>query len=432
MLRPTCAEAVREGVRDAMGIVDFIRNGVQEIVIARPTDKKTMLVYKWADPTIPMFSQLTVDADEAAVFFRDGSIVGTLRTAGVGQRHTLSTQNIPFLSNFVDSFTGGRIFKTDLFFVTTRPIYDLAFGGELGPVADPMLGELVVPKIYGTAAFQIIDPEAFLLKYTGMRQSGADDLKWIKGLVMNSIRTVVGEVLVSEQKSMLEILPLQSQLAERFIARAPDLNAIGVKIVSMGEFRINIGDEDMAKLSAAQAEFGKAQRAARIANIGIAEAEAKAKQKQFELDQSFQNESRYVQQLAGGDVGTYAASRAMIGAGAGMAKGGGEGGGGPMMAGAGLGVGMGMAGMLQQGMQPRPQQQYVQPPVAPVMAAGAAVAAGGANVTCPGCSAAVPPGKFCQECGTTLAPRPKFCPSCGTQGAAAAKFCASCGTSFGS
>ena len=408
-----------------MGIVDFIRNGVQEIAIARPADKKNMLVFKWADPTIPMYSQLTVDADEAAVFFRDGAIVGTLRTAGVGQRHQLTTQNIPFLSNFVDSFTGGRIFKTDLFFVTTRPMYDLTFGGELGPVSDPILGELVVPKIYGSAAFQIIDPEAFLLKYTGMRQSGADDLKWIKGLLMNSIRTVVGEVLVSEQKSMLEILPMQSALAERFIARAPDLNAIGVKIVSMGEFRINVGDEDMAKLSSAQAELGKAQRSARIANIGIAEAEAKAKQKQFELDQSFQNESRYVQQLAGGDVSTYAASRAMIGAGAGMAKGGGEGGGGPMMAGAGLGVGMGMAGMLQQGMQARAPQA-----AAPAAAAGAAL--GTANVTCTGCNAVVPPGKFCQECGANLAPRPKFCPSCGTQGAAGAKFCAGCGTGFGS
>ncbi len=423
MLAPTCAASARQGETSEMGIVDFIRSGVQEIAIARPADKKDLLVFKWPDPTVPMFSQLTVDADEAAVFFRDGSIVGTLRTAGAGQRHTLSTQNIPFLSNFVDSFTGGRVFKTDLFFVTTRPVYDLTFGGELGPVSDPMLGELVVPKIYGSAAFQVVDPEAFLLKYTGMRQSGADDLKWIKGLLMNSIRTVVGEVLVSEQKSMLELLPMQSMLAERFLARAPDLNAIGVRLLGMGEFRLNLGDADMEKLSEAQSELGKAQRSARIANIGIAEAEAKAKQRQFELDQSFQNEARYVQQLAGGDVGTYAASRAMIGAGAGMAKGGEGGAGSPMMAGAGLGVGMGMAGMLQQGLQARPQAA---PPVAAPAAAG-----GAASVTCGACNATVPPGKFCQECGASLTPRPKFCPSCGTQGAAGAKFCANCGTNFG-
>ena len=117
-----------------MGIMDFIQKGVQELAIARPEDKKQLLVFKWPDPTIPMFSQLTVNADEAAVFFRDGAVVGVLRTAGAGQRHTLSTQNLPFLSNFVDQFTGGRMFKTDLFFVTMRPIFGVKFGDDLGPV----------------------------------------------------------------------------------------------------------------------------------------------------------------------------------------------------------------------------------------------------------------------------------------------------------
>src|SRR5690242_16852613 len=99
-----------------MGIMDFIRNGVQEMMLARPDEHKNLIVWKHPEGTIPAYSQLTVAADEAAVFFRDGANVGTLRTAGAGQRHTLTTGNIPFLSRFVDSFTGGNIFKTDLFF----------------------------------------------------------------------------------------------------------------------------------------------------------------------------------------------------------------------------------------------------------------------------------------------------------------------------
>jgi hypothetical protein len=411
-----------------MGIVDFIRNGVQEIVIARPADKKHLLVFQWPDPTIPMFAQLTVDADEVAVFFRDGAIVGSLRTAGVGQRHTLSTQNIPFLSRFVDSFTGGRIFKTQLFFITTRPIYDQRFGGELGPVSDPMLGEMITPRIFGSMAFQITDPEAFLLRYWGLRSGGSqeDELKWIRGRFMNSVRTVVGEVLVTEQKSMLELLPLQNAIAERLLQRAPDLQEIGIRIVQIGEFSINLNDEDRERLQGAQAEIAQAKRKARIAAIGVGEAEALAQQRQFQLDQDFQNQSRYVRDLAGGNLQAYAASRAMIGAGEGMAKGG-EGGGaftGPMMAGAGIGVGVGMAQMMQSGMaQGFAQQPPAQPqPVAP--------AAAGALVNCPSCGAQVPPGKFCQECGQSLAPRPKFCPACGTQGAPGAKFCANCGTTM--
>lgn len=404
-----------------MGIVDFIRRGVGEMIIARPPDKKDLLVYKHPDPTIPMYAQLTVDSDEAAVFFRDGAVAGTLRTAGVNQRHTLDSQNIPFLSNFVDSFTGGNIFKTDLFFVTTRPIYDVKFGDELGAIADPQLGEMVTPRMFGSFAFEVVDPALFILKYTGLR-TGGDDLKWIKGLFMNSVRTVVGEVLVTEQKSMLQLLPMQQMLAERFLQRAPDLNAIGIRITQMGDFKINLTDEDNARLQTAQAELGAAQRKAKIANIAIAEAEAVAKQKQFELDQQFQNQSRYVNQLAGGNYQAYAGAQAMIGAGQGMAKGGGEGGGG-MIAGAGLGVGMGMAQAFQQmNNQPQAQQRGG--------GGGAAPAAPGALQECPGCKAQVPPGKFCQECGTGLAPKPKFCPSCGSQGAPGARFCAGCGTAY--
>ncbi|MBK8171887.1 MAG: SPFH domain-containing protein [Sandaracinaceae bacterium] len=409
-----------------MGIVDFIRRGVGEMIIARPPDKKDLLVFKHPDPTIPMYAQLTVDSDEAAVFFRDGAVAGTLRTAGINQRHTLDSQNIPFLSNFVDSFTGGNIFKTDLFFVTTRPIYDVKFGDELGSIADPQLGEMVTPRMFGSFAFEVFDPALFILKYTGLR-TGGDDLKWIKGLFMNSVRTVVGEVLVTEQKSMLQLLPMQQMLADRFLQRAPDLNMIGVRITQMGDFRINLTDEDTALLQKAQSEIGAAQRKAKIASIAIAEAEAIAKQKQFELDQQFQNQSRYVNNLAGGNYQNYASAQAMIGAGQGMAKGGGEGGG-AMMTGAGLGVGMGMAQAFQQ--QQYQQQQNNQQQQHGGGGGAAPAAPAGALVACPACNAQVPPGKFCQECGGGLSPKPKLCASCGTQGVPTARFCAGCGTAY--
>ncbi|MDB4989873.1 MAG: hypothetical protein JWN04_5051, partial [Myxococcaceae bacterium] len=36
-----------------MGIFDFITNGVRELMIARPDDKKDLIVWKHPDPTIP-------------------------------------------------------------------------------------------------------------------------------------------------------------------------------------------------------------------------------------------------------------------------------------------------------------------------------------------------------------------------------------------
>jgi predicted amidophosphoribosyltransferase len=49
-------------------------------------------------------------------------------------------------------------------------------------------------------------------------------------------------------------------------------------------------------------------------------------------------------------------------------------------------------------------------------------------VKCPSCSATVPNGKFCAECGGGLAPKPKFCPNCGFQNGVGSRFCSNCGT----
>ena len=61
-----------------MGVFDFVKNGVREMMIARPDSLKALIVYKHPDQNFPMYSQLTVDSDECAVFFKDGQVVGVL------------------------------------------------------------------------------------------------------------------------------------------------------------------------------------------------------------------------------------------------------------------------------------------------------------------------------------------------------------------
>lgn len=404
-----------------MGIFDFITSGVRELTIARPDDKKNLIVYKHPDRSIPNYAQLTVDADEAAVFVRDGAVVGVLRTLGVGERHTLDSENIPFLDRVIDKFTGANMFTTDLYFVTLRPIYDQQFGGELGLIEDPLLGEMITPRIFGTFSFQISDPIPFLLQYLGLKQAGSNDdvLRWIKGLLLNSIRTVMGEVLVEQQTSMLQLMGMQQTLALRFAQNAPDLQEIGCRILGMGQFQVNISDEDRARLTAAQGEIGAAKRAARVASIGIAQAAAEAQQRQFELDQKFNQDARYVRDLAGGNFGNYAGGQAMLGAGQGMAKGGDS----PAGAAASLGVGFALANQLAHSAAGAGSASVRPPAPAP-----APSSAGG--TVCPSCAQSVAPGKFCSECGASLAPVKRSCAACGVDGAPGARFCANCGTAY--
>lgn len=385
-----------------MGIMDFIRQGTREMMIARPDAAKRYIVYKHPEQTIPMYSQLTVDADEAAVFFRDGSLVGVLRTAGAGQRHTLSTGNIPFLSSLVDSFTGGNIFVTDLYFVTMRPFRGARFGGTLPPIKDPELEITLTPRIYGEYAWQIVAPDRFMVGYHGLggTQSNEQVERWITTKFMNAVKKTLPQFIIRQKIEVQHLAAYHDEIGQMFMQKCDDLSEIGVRFVELGDFTINFDDDDQKRLEEAQARY----------------ADLKVKK-------------RAKEELGGGNYLHYAAGEAMLGAGQGLAKGGGEGGG-AMQGGAGLGMGFAMAQMFaNQVQQPHgyPRQGYP-PPQGYAPQAAPPAPAGGA-VTCSSCNASVPAGRFCAECGAPLAPpQPKPCPACTTVAPPGAKFCANCGT----
>jgi membrane protease subunit (stomatin/prohibitin family) len=395
-----------------MGVFDFVRNGVREMMVARPDSQKALIVYKHPDQNLPMHSQLTVDSDECAVFFRDGRVIGVFPPGRV----TLDTQNVPFLNSIVTNYTGGQVFIAEVYFVKTTPVRSVPFGGPIGDMLDPLTGEQVQPRIFGEMSVVVVDPVRFVVGYSGQAASGDNDavLGWIKGLFMNGVKTTLGELCDSEGKSLLQAVSLTTKLAAAFVAHAPDLNDIGVRIVQVGQFNINFSDQDRQRLVAANAEIAKAQREVRVRQIGVAGAAADAQAKQFQLDQQFGQDSRYVKELAGSYQG-YAAGQAVLGAGKGMAE---------------HGVGGGIAGLGA--------QMAVGMNVGNAMSGGFAASApaptfspGGTQAICGKCGTKQPGGKFCAECGSPLVAQKKFCSGCGVELAAGAKFCSGCGSPAG-
>lgn len=401
-----------------MGVLDFVKNSAKEMMVARPDNLKHLIVYKHPNQNVVYGTQLTVDADEVAVFFKDGRVMGVLPPG----RHTLHTQNIPFLNSIVTSFTGGNVFISEIFFVKTVPVRGVPFGAPIGDMIDPLTGEQVCPRIFGEFSVVVTDPVRFIIGYAGQAGTGDNDfvLDWVKGLFINGVKTTLGELCEIEQKSLLQAVSLTQKLAQAFVARAPDLNDIGVRVLQMGRFEINFNEDDRARLVAANAEVAKANR-------GVKVAQAQAAARQFELDQKFQQDSRYVKDLAG-NYQNYAAGQAMIGAGQGMAAHGmGDGLAG---AGAGMAVGVGMGNMMAGAMAGQQQPQFVPPHMQQQQQPQAAPAfsPGGAIVACGACGAKQPGGKFCAECGVSLAPPRRLCTGCGQELAPAGKFCANCGT----
>ena len=405
-----------------MGVFDFVKNGVREMMIARPDNFKSLIVYKHPDQNFPMYSQLTVDSDECAVFFKDGRVIGVLPPG----RHTLQTQNIPFLNQIVNNFTGGQVFISEIYFVKTTPLRGVPFGGPIGTMRDPQLMCLVTPRIFGEMSVVVTDPVQFVVGYVGQAAAGDNDqvLAWIKGLFMNGVKQTLGEFCIRQKVTLIDAIAYTQELSSAFVAHVPALNDVGIRILQMGTFSINFSPEDDKKLNDANERFvavvAEAQRDVQIEQIRVAGAAAKAQQAQFGLDQKFNQDARYVQQLAG-NYNNYAAGQAMIGAGQGMAEHGV--GGGLAGIGAQMAIGVGMGNAMQAGMQPQfpVGGAQAQPQFNPTAAAS--------QVTCGKCNTKQPGGKFCAECGNALAQAKKFCTGCGQELGASAKFCANCGTS---
>jgi membrane protease subunit (stomatin/prohibitin family) len=303
-----------------MGIMNFVKGGVRELAIARPDEYKNDLVYKHPDQTIPMKAQLTVDADELALFFKDGQFVGQV---GPG-RHTLEGQNIPFLGQLIDKFTGQNVFISEVFFVTTREMTDMKFGGPIGKVRDAQSGMLAQMMVHGTFSLRILDPRKLIIGVIGLKKhEGNEFMSWFRELVLKNIKDDIAELCVKQKWPLVEVASgayIEEIEAEALKGMTAHSDPYGLEIVRFGNFHIAIGEEDEKNLN------------------------------------KFYQNAAYLN-MAGGVQGYQQLAQAnmMMDAGTGMSKGGG----GAALAGAGLGMGF-MMGTQMGGQQPSHSQQ--QPP----------------------------------------------------------------------
>ncbi len=312
-----------------MGIIDFIKGGVKELAIARPDEAKDFWVYKHPDQTIPMKSQLTVDSDEIAMFFKDGAYVGSF-SAG---RHTLDSSNIPFLGQLIDKFTGGNVFIAEVFFVTTREHASIKFGTSIGDVPDPQTGLRVRLMVHGEFSAKVFDPQKFVIGLVGQRMASNESfIGWFKSQVQKTIKDHIAELIVKENWPIMKVSSgAYTEEIETYTIGGvrKHIETYGVEIVRFGDFTISMDQADKERLDKL------VERAAYI-------------------------------NMSGGMAGYQQLAQAemMMGAAEGMKKGGGGGG----LEGAGIGMGFAMAGQMMNNMQgmaqpARPAQPAAEAPM---------------------------------------------------------------------
>jgi membrane protease subunit (stomatin/prohibitin family) len=359
--------------------------------IAVPDDKKGQIVFKWPDINIRKMTRAIVDADELAIFINTGQVVGTL---GPG-RHQIDANELPFLGALIDWATGGNAYRAELYFVGTREYTGNTFGGRIDDVQDPQTGMIVTLRVFGDYSLQVSDPGALITRLVGTVDvtNNAAITSWVSDQLLKVMRTHVTTQIVRNGWPILGLSAYTTDIEQTVIQRGNEqLSSYGLAIIRMGNFDVNLSDDDEGQLK----ELAKDTAYSRLAG-------------------SFQQ---------------YASGAMMKGAGEGMAKGGGATGGAFIAAGMGLG-----------GQAAAPMQAGPPPPAAPGFAGGGQGYAGGAagggaagagTVECSNCHAVnQATAKFCGTCGKTLAPPVIKCANCDAENPAGARFCFNCGQPLG-
>lgn len=237
-----------------MGIFSGLKKEVKREFIARPDESKDMILYKHPDTNIRMLTQLTVQPDELAVFFKKGEIVGTLEPG----THTLDGANIPFLGMLVDSATGGDFLKSELYFVSTREFTDLPFGGMIDNVMDPQTNLAVGIRVFGEYAMKVIEPQKLILSLVGTQNLETNEklTDWIKDLLMKDFREMVSEYVTEEKKPVLGIASQASEFETKLLKEVVDeVVGYGLEIVKLGNVTISMKEEDEKTLKQMTRDF---------------------------------------------------------------------------------------------------------------------------------------------------------------------------------
>jgi len=331
-------------------------HGLQRLFIEMPDAAKNRVAWKWPDQQIYQHSQVSVDLDYQALFTNLGKVIGVL---GPG-RHALD-EGAPLAYGWlVNHLTGDAYYDAEVYFVATRDIPGVDFGGPVDNLVDQPSGLVVSVRVFGELAYRVVDPALLLGGFIGTGAEGDFDSQiaaWVKEQALAAIRVVVPDVVAKH--GVLAMGQIQTATADAALTRVNNaLSPYGVAVTRFAELNVNLPDADAQQLK----EF-----AATKAYSGLSGSFDAAVRGQAAL------------QIAHGVAsGTVGAEPGIV------------------------------AGMLM-GVPLAPSMTA---PVPPVTASAAPPAP--AAPTSPAASP-TPPGHFCAQCGGALALAGRFCPNCGAQ-----------------
>jgi len=174
-------------------------------------------------------SQLIVRESQEAVFVRDGQ---ALDSFGPG-RHTITTANIPLLTDLVGkAFSGRTPFTAEVYFVSKREFLNLGWGTQQPIIVrDPEFGAAALQG-FGTYTIQIANAQMFIAKIvgTGARYTTNEIQDQLRGVLLEKLQDVLGELKLS----VLDLAGMVEEIRGAVRAKAAEMfQQWGVELKSL-------------------------------------------------------------------------------------------------------------------------------------------------------------------------------------------------------
>ncbi len=174
-------------------------------------------------------TQLIVQDGQAALFYRDGKVLDEF-SAG---RHTLTTENIPFLTKLISlPFGGTSPFQAQVYFVALKKFIDLKWGTK-SPInfRDSELSFIQL-RASGKFSIRISDPKLFMRELVGTQ--GLYSTNEVEDYLRDQIASRLNTVLGKNLKTMFDLGQNYPQIEAGVKAEVSDFfNSMGIELTDL-------------------------------------------------------------------------------------------------------------------------------------------------------------------------------------------------------
>jgi len=379
-------------------------------------------------------TQLIVHESQEAIFFMNGQ---ALDLFGPG-RHTLNSQNLPFIGKFFKRPTNDETpFHCEVYFINKTEQMGIKWGTDSKvEYVEPRYNFPIQIGASGEMFLRIEDSRRLLVKVVGTEKGISQQslAQKFRAVLMTRVKTYLALMIRQQKINIFEIDEQLSHMSgelEKLLK--PDFSNYGVSLERFLVTTIVKPEEDRGYQKFKELHFRQYADVAEAQlkqQVGIIEQQTQAQRMVIEsqgIAQKRTLEGYSYQQEQGYEVAKRIADNEAVGSFTNIGTGLG------LMAGVGGAIGSTVGGMVGQTMgqiktgKVETAENTPQPTPAPVNAPVPAPTTDSVadTIPCAGCGTVIPrKSKFCPECGS---PQKRICANCGTEAVGQAKFCLECG-----